>query len=163
MRRLLMIGGAAVVLSSFALGQSPLGRSNTGSLTIEGVDSVRGPGAVKGSALSLDMEFTEPSGNHVLDARETGRLRIVISNNGKTIARNVVVKLVPSEMPVAVTFNDSIRVGDIPPGGTEYAFFYFTATENVPTQVLTFVIEVRQPTGLAGEPRAFVLETKKRS
>jgi hypothetical protein len=163
MRRLLILGAAALLLWSFASGQSSLGRSNTGSLSIEGVDSVRGPGAVKGSALSLDMEFSEPSGNHVLDARETGRLRIVISNNGKTIARNVVVKLIPSELPVAVTFNDSIKVGDIPPGGTEYAFFYFKAAENVPTQVLTFIIEVRQPAGLAGEPRAFVLETKKRS
>jgi len=162
MRTLLMLCAAALTFSFTAPGQSVIGRSNSGSLSIEGADTIRPAGAVKGSALSLDMEFTEPSGNHVLDARETGRLRIVISNNGKTLARNIVVKLVPSEMPAAVTFNDSIKVGDIPPGGTEYAFFYFTAGENVPTQVLTFVVEARQPSGMVGEPRAFVLETKRR-
>ena len=137
------------------------GRSNTGSLSpasrIEKTDSK----TETPRSLTIEMEFSEPSGNNYLDAKETGRLRLIIANIANVPARNVYAKLLPSGKPRGITFIDSIRVGNIPVNRTRYAVFYFTASTEVPSETLNFEVEVFDQNGLAAEPHALTFSTRR--
>lgn len=146
-----------------APGQKVSGRSPTGSFTVEGAaDSAGTPLALRTRLISYDFEFSEPSGNKSLDPRETGRLRVVLTNAGKVTAKSIVVRVIPLTAPVDVSFNDSITVGDIPITATRYAIFYFTAAESVPSQILTFQIEVHDPLGIVADSRLCTILTRER-
>lgn len=137
------------------------GRSNTGmiSLTVPSVDNSSGK---KTHQLTFEIEFSEPSGNKQLEAKETGRLRVVMSNAGKTPVRGVVARVLPLTPPTALTYNDSIVVGDIPTNASRYAIFYFSAGESVPSQIVTFQVELISFQGEAAEPKLLTFLTKDR-
>jgi hypothetical protein len=107
------------------------------------------------------MEFSEPSGNKFLDAKETGRLRLLIGNPGRMTVRNVVARVRPLAEVKEVTYNDSISVGDVPVGTTRYAIFYFGASENVNSQILTFSVELYNPEGVAADPQLLTFLTRR--
>ena len=151
---LLLLAG---VPSVFA--QVVTGRSNTGTITVIVVDS--GSSSTKRpQTLTFEMEFSEPSGNKSLEAKETGRLRVVISNSGKSAVRGVIARVSPLTPPTAITYNDSILVGDIPVNASRYAIFYFTAKENVPSQIVTFQVELFTRGVEATEPKLLTFLTK---
>lgn len=140
-----------------ASAQVASGRSNSGSL-IPVYSGQTGP-KVKG--LTFEMEFSEPSGNKFLDAKETGRLRLLIGNPGRMTVRNVVARVRPLAEVKEVTYNDSISVGDVPVGTTRYAIFYFGASENVNSQILTFSVELYNPEGVAADPQLLTFLTRR--
>jgi hypothetical protein len=125
-------------------------------------DSAVAAAVLKNRSVTYEFEFTEPSGNKYLDARETGRLRVVLTNNGKVTVRNVVVKIIPLATPSQIAYNDSIVVGDLPVNVTRYAIFYFTAGENVSPQILTFQVNIRDPRGPVADARLFTFLTRER-
>ncbi len=154
----------AIVLASASLcGQTTIrGRSNAGPIVpsyAEGETDAAGR-PVRG--VTFEFEFSEPSGNKYLDAHETGRLRIVISNSGRLSVHNVVARVVPLASPSSVTFNDSILVGEIPMNATRYAIFYFSARDDVPSQILTFQIELHDPNGPIADPQLLTFLTRSR-
>ena len=152
-----------VFVAGHALGQKVSGRSAPGSFTVAvAPDSAGVPASVRTRVISYDFEFTEPSGNKSLDPRETGRLRVVLTNSGKVTAKSIVVRVIPLSAPVEVSFNDSITVGDIPVNATRYAIFYFTAAEAVPSQILTFQIDIHDPLGIVADSRLFTFLTRER-
>jgi hypothetical protein len=144
--------------------QKASGRSPVGSLTVVNSrnDSTLPGSPVRTRAVSYEFEFSEPSGNKYLDPKETGRLRIVLTNNSKSTVRNVVVRIIPLAVPSEVSYNDSIIVGDIPVNATRYAIFYFAASERVRSQILTFQVDVRDSNGLAADARLFTFSTRDR-
>ena len=85
---------AIAVAMLFWIGSSPAqtatGRSNTGAISLT-APVVEDNAPKKSRLLGIEMEFSEPSGNKHLDAKETGRLRLVISNIGKATVRGVVI------------------------------------------------------------------------
>jgi hypothetical protein len=162
MRNALVICVMAAMLCGVASAQKITGKSNTGSLTLTLVDTVGTPLAQRVRNVAYEFEFSEPSGNGALEPKETGRLRIVLSNSGKITLRNLVVKIVPLAAPAGITFNDSILVGDIPIGATRYAIFYFTASAEVPSQILTYQINVHDPLGEVADPRLVTFLTRDR-
>ena len=129
------------------------GKSNSGSISVTLTDTGGTPVVQRLRNVTYDFEFSEPSGNNALDPKETGRLRVVLTNSGKITVRNVVVRVVPLATPIGVTFNDSIAVGDIPVNATRYAIFYFTASADVPSQILTFQIDIHDPLGSVSDSR----------
>jgi hypothetical protein len=150
-------------VAGHAQGQKISGRSAAGSFTVAvAPDSSVAPPLLRTRAISYDFEFSEPSGNKSLDPRETGRLRIVLTNGGKVTAKSIVVRVIPLSAPVEVSFNDSITVGDIPVNATRYAIFYFTAAEAVPSQILTFQIDIHDPLGAVADSRLFTFLTSER-
>ena len=161
--RELLLCSAVVLMSASLLGQTTVtGRSNRGPIVpsyAEGETDAAGR-PVRG--VTFEFEFTEPSGNKYLDARETGRLRIVITNTGRLSVRNVVARVVPLASPSSVTFNDSILVGEIPMNATRYAIFYFTAQQDVPSQILTFQVELHDPNGPVADPQLLTFLTRSR-
>lgn len=142
--------------------QTAVGRSNTGSLPLAPGDSAYVENRLKTRALFFEMQFSGQTSEKLLNPKETGRLRLVITNTSDVPVRNVVAKLVPIDIPVGVRFNDSIKVGNVPAGGTQYAIFYFTAAEDVPQQVVTIGVEVHQQGGQEPDPRLLTFETRGR-
>ena len=150
----------AMVCAQQADAQKASGRSSAGSILPVSADTVAGTGSGKVRSLTFEFEFTEPSGNKFLDAKETGRLRLVINNIGKAPAKNVIAKVIPLATPTGVVFKDSILVGEIPVNSTRYAIFYFVASESVPSQILTFQLDVHDARGSSAEPRLLTFLTR---
>jgi len=162
MRKLILILASLSMAMGFAYAQTAVGRSNTGALPLAPSDTAYVENRLKTRALFFEMQFSGQSTEKTLNPRETGRLRLVITNTSDVQVRNVVAKLVPIDIPVGVRFNDSIKVGNIPAGGTQYAIFYFTAAEDVPQQVVTIGVEVHQQGGQEPDPRLLTFETRGR-
>jgi hypothetical protein len=162
MRILIVLSACVILLAGSLQAQKFTGKSNSGSLNVVLADTGGTPAAQRLRNVSYDFEFSEPSGNNALDAKETGRLRVVLTNSGKITLRNVVVRIVPLASPVGVTFNDSIAVGDIPVNATRYAIFYFSASADVPSQILTFQIDVHDPLGGVADSRLVTFLTRDR-
>ncbi|MGB6650267.1 MAG: hypothetical protein WBG01_17195 [Bacteroidota bacterium] len=161
--RQFLLSVAVVAIAASAFGQTTItGRSNTGSIIPSYAETGTNGSGRPVTGLTFEFEFSEPSGNKYLDARETGRLRIVISNSGRLSVRNVVARVVPLASPSSVTFNDSILVGEIPMNSTRYAIFYFSAKEDVPSQILTFQIELHDPSGPVADPQLLTFLTRSR-
>jgi len=148
-----------LLCTTSAAAQTATGRSNTGTISLATPDAAETP-RNKARLLGFEMDFSEPSGNKHLDAKETGRLRLVITNLGKTTVRGVVAKVVPLTPPTAVTYNDSISVGDIPVNASRYAIFYFVAGDAVPAQIVTFQVELFANRAEASEPKLLTFLTK---
>jgi len=157
------IGGILVLASlHIGLGQVITGRSAAGALSITAHDTAGNAAGAKIRLATYEFEFTEPSGDNFLESRETGRLRLMITNSGKVSLRNVVARIIPLSRPTDVTFNDSIDVGEIPVSATRYAIFHFTAAENVRSQILTFQIDIHDPQGSVADSRLFTFLTRLR-
>ena len=162
MKRITLCALLFLLLVSGVFAQRVQGRSGVGSLGITQVDSTGAPVVPHIRETTFDFEFSEPSGNKFLDPRETGRLRIVVTNSGKRTLRNVVIRLIPLSPPTDVVFNDSIGVGDLPANATRYAIFYFTAGERITSQILTFQIDIHDALGSIAESRLFTFLTRER-
>jgi len=163
MRLLIGLCGMAILAASLGVAQKVSGRSPSGALNVVvQSDSVSTPSTLRVRNVSFDTEFSEPSGNNALDPKETGRLRVVLTNSGKISLRNVVVRVIPLATPTGVTYNDSITVGDIPVNATRYAIFYFTASANVPSQILTFQIDIHDSLGGVADSRLVTFLTRER-
>lgn len=162
MRRLAVLFACVSLATGSVVAQTAVGRSNTGALPLAPSDSTYVENRLKTRALFFEMQFSGQTSEKILNPKETGRLRLVITNTSDVSVRNVVAKLVPIDIPVGVRFNDSIKVGNIPAGGTQYAIFYFTAAEDVPQQVVTIGVEVHQQGGQEPDPRLLTFETRGR-
>lgn len=138
------------------------GRSPAGSLSAPAGDSTLAHAGGVNHVVTYETEFSEPSGDNFLEPRETGRLRLILTNSGKSSLRNVVAKIVPLAPPSGVSYNDSISVGDIPGNATRYAIFYFTAEESVASQILTFQVDVRDNRGVVADSRLITFLTKEK-
>lgn len=162
MRRLVLLLGLLAMAMASAFAQTAVGRSNTGALPLAPTDTAYVENRLKTRALFFEMQFSGQTSEKFLSPKETGRLRLVITNTSDVSVRNVVARLVPIDIPVGVRFNDSIKVGNIPAGGTQYAIFYFTAADDVPQQVVTIGVEVHQQGGQEPDPRLLTFETRGR-
>jgi hypothetical protein len=162
MRSTTIVACFILLAVSSAAGQIISGRSPAGSLSAVATDSALAHATGGNFVITYETEFSEQSGDNFLEARETGRLRLILTNSGKPTLRNVVAKIVPLAPPTGLSYNDSISVGDIPGNATRYAIFYFTAEENVPSQILTFQIDVHDNRGMVADSRLVTFLTKEK-
>ncbi len=160
--RCAVLGIVLASLPTLAWSQKVSGQSQPGPLPLAPSDSAHIANVLKNRALLFDMQFTTPSGEKFLTGGETGRLRLSITNTSEVVVRNVRAKLVPIDKPIGVTFNDSIEVGDIPSGQSQYAILYLNTADDVPDQVVTLGVEVHQQIGQEPDPRLLTFETKAR-
>ena len=87
---------------------------------------------VEAHPIEVAASLEEPSGNGFLDAGETGRLRLIISNKGGT-ARNVELKLQPFEPPstTGLRFTDTKLIPELRQNSVETIRIRITADRNV--------------------------------
>jgi hypothetical protein len=113
MRAMIAVAVLILVTSLPGYGQKATGLSPSGPLKAVDSDTSATAGAGAQGSVTFDMEFTEPSGNEYLEQKETGRLRIAISNPGSVTAKGVHVRLNALQEVKGVSYQDSIFVGDI--------------------------------------------------
>lgn len=130
-RRIAQLIFALSVAAAAAFAQSATGRSNTGAILSAAKKSPSVEPVATPWPLKMDLEFTEPSGNGLLDPKERGRLRVVLTNPGRTTVRGVSVRVTAIENDAGLTVNEMIVVGDFPPEAVRYAFFYIAAGQRV--------------------------------
>lgn len=154
---------AIVLTTAVAAGQVVSGRSAAGPLSLAAGDTSSSHTAtLRARVVTYEAEFSEPSGDNFLEPRETGRLRLILTNGGKSTLRTVVARIIPLATPTGVSYNDSISVGDIPAGATRYAIFYFSAAEDVVSQILMFQIDIHDTQGVVADSRLITFLTKER-
>jgi len=115
---------------------------------------------LKPPVLSFEPEFTEPSGNQLLDAEETGTLKLTISNTGAGPAQNVVAKLNTTLLPMGLSFSPELAVGVIAARDKRTISFPLTASETIPSQTVTFRIEVLEANGFDADPQTLTFSTR---
>ena len=112
--------------------------------------------------LAVSAEFVEPSGNGLLDAGETGTVKVNIVNSGKMIARNVVTRLSKSAQIAALSITPASDLGDIASGKTKTLSFQVRASENVSSQTINLTLDVSGANCVMIDPQVVRLTTNER-
>ncbi|MBM4169753.1 MAG: hypothetical protein FJ215_11470 [Ignavibacteria bacterium] len=107
--------------------------------------------------LSAVLEFTEPSGNKILDGGETGILRITITNSGDGPAEGVQIRLIMTDQLRGVSMNQPPALGTIAPNGSKDAKIELRADENAATQTAVLTLEAVTSRGTKSPPQVFTL------
>ena len=111
-------------------------------------------------SLSAILSFTEPSGNNVLDAEETGNLVITIKNSGKGDASDVTANLSLSKQVKGLSYDRHVSIGSIPAGKTIKKEIEVSASEDISSEMLTFNVEIKEANGFEPHPMKISLQTQ---
>lgn len=96
--------------------------------------------------LRMNIKFVDDNNNNVLEAEETGRIQLELSNNGGK-ADNVRVTVVPENKSYGVALHQSVVSISVDKNGTRKLLFPMTAGLNVPTGPTNFYIKVEDMVG----------------
>jgi hypothetical protein len=110
--------------------------------------------------LVATIHFSEPSGNNILDAEETGWLLITVRNNGKGDAFDVTADIRPGGKITGLAFERSVAVGPVPAGGTIEKSIKIMASEDVAAQNVDLTVTVREANGFDAAPMRLYFRTK---
>lgn len=116
--------------------------------------------AVRPAILSVTSEFSEPSGNALLDAGEKGTVKVTVTNTGGSAAKNVVAKINSATSPIGVEIPKAVTIGEIAPNGTGSGRFDISAFDYVPTQTLALTIQVSADDGIKAESKPISVATR---
>lgn len=116
--------------------------------------------ALKPAILAATAEFIEPSGNKILDAGEKGTVKISVSNNGGSTAKNVLAKLSSAVPSVGLDLSKPVRVGDVTAGKTSTVQIEISALSYVPDQSVVLSVEVSADDGIKADPRPLTVATR---
>jgi len=112
--------------------------------------------------LATAAEFSEPSGDKMLNAGETGIIRVTITNSGTASSKNTTARLSSPKVATGVSFTPAVSVGEIAPGNTATALFTVAATEAVPSQTVELSLTASCDNGASTLPIAITINTKER-
>jgi len=111
--------------------------------------------------LTTTLEFTEPSGNRVLDGDETGTLKVQIQNKGRGTARQVEVKISANPSLEGLRFVRTKSISRIEPHSTKTVNFALSATEFVESSQLVIKVEViENGMGMDAEPVSIAITVR---
>ncbi len=110
--------------------------------------------------LSAQVAFTEPSGNRILDADETGKLLITLQNRGKGDAFDVRAAIKASGKTEGLEFDRDVIIGTVPAGGTVKKEIALKAAEDIPTTNISLTVEIREANGFDPNPMKVSFKTK---
>jgi len=110
--------------------------------------------------ISADVKFTEPSGNNILDAEETGKLTITVKNIGKGDAFDVRVEISADKRINDLRFNRSVSFGTIPSGKSVTEKIKLAAGESLPTDKVSFTVDIEEANGFDADPLRIAFKTK---
>lgn len=96
--------------------------------------------------LYMDIKFIDDNGNDILEAEESGKIRLNISNKGGK-ADNVKVIVKPSTIGSGIYIDKAIFTTTVPKEGATMVEIPMTASINAPTGNARFEIKVYEPMG----------------
>lgn len=111
-------------------------------------------------ALKLSIQFVEPSGNHILDAEETGKLVVTVMNSGKGDAFDCVARISAAKNISGLNYDRSIQLGTVPAGEKIVKEIEVKADEEIPTDNAAFTIAVKEANGFDPAPVKLAFRTK---
>lgn len=111
--------------------------------------------------LSAKAEFSEPSGNNLLDAGETATLKITVTNSGSNAAYDVAVSAVADNAQNLNFSFDNSFLGEIAPGKSAVAVLSFTANESIQNESRKFTVSFSEHNGFIARPVEFSFNTQK--
>jgi hypothetical protein len=98
--------------------------------------------------------FTDENNNNILDANETAKLELKISNLGNRTARNIKINLNQTDENIkGLLYESSIEIGDLLPKETRDATLVIGADNKVPKTTARFSIEVLEEDGFNIPPQ----------
>lgn len=110
--------------------------------------------------LSASVKFVEPSGNNILDAGETGKLIVTVQNTGKGDAFDVKGQLKTNKQIAGLSFSREVAIGTILSGKTVTIEIPVQAGEDIPTDSVSFDIEVKEANGFDATPLKLSFKTR---
>jgi hypothetical protein len=110
--------------------------------------------------LSATVKLSEPSGNNILDAGETGTLALTVRNDGKGDAFDVIAEIKPDKPLTGLSFEQPLVLGTIAAGQEVTKEAALKTGEDLPTGTLTFDIQVREANGFDPNPLKISFRTK---
>lgn len=110
--------------------------------------------------LSASVAFTEPSGNKILDADETGKLIATVTNSGKGDAFDVKGEIKAAGKISGLEFDSDILIGTVPAGQTVKKEIALKATEDIPTASISLNVELKEANGFDPNPMKVSFKTK---
>lgn len=110
--------------------------------------------------LTARVQFTEPSGNSILDAGETGKLIITVQNRGKGDAFDCRGELKIQSRINGLSFDHNILIGTVPAGGTIKKEISLTATEDLPSAGVSMSLDIMEANGFDPNPIKLSFQTK---
>ncbi|MEI6702551.1 MAG: caspase family protein, partial [Deltaproteobacteria bacterium] len=96
----------------------------------------------------------------ILDADETGKLTIKVINSGEGDAFDVVADLIISKKMTELSFDKHVTIGTVPSGTTLTKEIELRASEELPTDTLTFEIDVKEANGFDPPSMKLSFQTK---
>ena len=110
--------------------------------------------------LTATVDFSEPSGNRMLDAEETAHIHLEVKNRGPGDAFDVTVELRAEKDMTGVTYERETSLGTIPAGQTVSRRIPVTADSRVPSGALRFILQIHEANGFDADPLAVAFETQ---
>jgi len=110
--------------------------------------------------ISATVKFSEPSGNNILDAEETGELSITVKNSGKGDAFDVKAEIRADKKIKDLRFDRTVSFGTIPSGKKVTKKIKLKAGKDLPTNRIKFTIDIKEANGFDADPVRIVFRTK---
>jgi hypothetical protein len=110
--------------------------------------------------LKARVQFSEPSGNNILDAEETGRLTITVTNTGRGDAFDLTAVLEPDRSIQGLELPGQVVIGTVPAGEKRSVEIPLRASRSLPTSKLGLRVEVREANGFDADPVKIVFQTR---
>jgi WD40 repeat protein len=93
------------------------------------------------------IRFDEPSGNNILDAQESGKLILILKNDGQGKAHNLNINIKPEDQYSHVKVDQPETIPHLNPGEEKTIEIPISAGINVATQEIAYTIEVTEANG----------------
>lgn len=111
--------------------------------------------------LSMFVEFSEPSGNRVLDAEETANLAVTLKNSGKGNAYDVVLKISTDRNLSGISFPAKIDIGTLEAGKSVRKDVQILTSDILPSGKVTFYVKAEEVNGFNPKPSGVAFNTRK--
>lgn len=135
----LLLGLSLLTATTVASAQSAV--SEVISFSLEDVSELYMP-----PELYVDIDFIDERSNKILEALETGNIKITLSNKGGD-ADNVVVSVIPDKMYRGIVFEKLSAKTKIKADESVDLLFPISSTIDLPTDSIRFSIKVSEPMG----------------
>lgn len=110
--------------------------------------------------LQVKVSFSEPSGNRILDAEETGSLTLTLKNTGKGDAFDVTAHLSSERRISGLSLPDKIQIGTVPAGRSVEKTIALTTTQSLPDSDIRINIDLREANGFDPQPVQIAFQAK---
>ena len=109
--------------------------------------------------LTASAKFIEPSGNNILDAKETGTIEVEISNQGVGSAQNIVAQL-STDVSSGVEFDKEKMLPEVFPGQKQSLIFKLKSDKYLKSGTAVFSFNFKEKNGFQPNPIKISLNTQ---